>query len=108
MVRWWRRPDVDLQKFFEALPTAFVGRGYSREDRYRDFRAVFNTDAGRRVLAQIVREAEGLPVSRRDAADHAGLAYGAGKRWMGQWIVKAINELGSDIVIDRGDQDGNS
>ena len=83
----------DLAAFFAALAPVRVGHGsYSQLDRYRDFRAVFfGSDAGRRVLAQIVNLCEGLPVLEADAESHARMAYRAGMRRVGQEIVRWMN-----------------
>lgn len=57
MIRWlaWlrrhREPDID--KFFASLTPVQLGASYTRMDRYRDFRRVFGTEDGKRVLWQI-------------------------------------------------------
>lgn len=79
-----------LKKFFESLPV--ISRSYSKKDRFRDFKAVFGSEAGGRVLQSILAETEGLPIIEEDAESHAKLAYRAGKRSVGLWIVKTLNK----------------
>lgn len=78
-----------LKAFFASLPV--ISGSYTKKDRYRDFMAVFGTEAGGRVLQQIIKEAEGLPIIEEDAESHAKLAYRAGRRSLGLWIVKTLN-----------------
>lgn len=95
MFSWFRRrPKDKLQRFYASLPAIKAGRGtYTRGDRYRDFRAVFyghsSPEQGRRVLAQILDEANGLPDLESDT-DQA-LRFRAGKRSIGLKIVKWLN-----------------
>jgi hypothetical protein len=81
--------DPDILAFLEALRPVRVGKetGYSRLDRYRDFRATFGTDAGRRVLRQIMDLCEGPPAIETDLTNHALLAARAWSRRNGQMIV---------------------
>lgn len=46
--------EADPEAFFEALMRARLGEGYGPVERYRDFRQVFASPAGRRVLWQIL------------------------------------------------------
>lgn len=87
-----RRSGRDLQKFFGSLTHVRAGRlGYTKTDRYRDFRAVFATPEGRKVLAQIIDYCEGAPVIEADVSDTHGLAFKAGKRNVGLWMVQTLN-----------------
>ena len=45
-----RRRRRDPEAFFRDLATAQLGAGYGAAERRRDFRSVFATPAGRRVL----------------------------------------------------------
>jgi len=82
----------DLQKFFDSLTSIKPGRNqYTKMDRYRDFRRVFNSDEGKRVLSQIIGESEGLPIIENEVADTHKMAFRAGKRSVGLWIVQVLN-----------------
>ena len=48
--RFRRRPAGDLERFFAGLARDQLGPGYGGAERRRDFRSVFSTPAGRRVL----------------------------------------------------------
>lgn len=79
--------DQDIADFIEALRPVRVGRGgYTRLDRYRDFRAVFSSEQGKRVLSQIIDFSEGGLLSEMDAESHARLAFRAGMRRVGAII----------------------
>lgn len=89
---WWFRRDRDIQRFFESLTPAKPGRGsYTKKDRYRDFRQVFNTEPGRRVLAQIIDEAEGIPIVESEVDNTHRVSFRLGKRSLGLWIVRVLN-----------------
>ncbi len=100
----------DLQAFYEELMPvrATPGGEYTPEDRYRDFQAVFlSDDRGKRVLAQILREAEGPPIVMDEVSEHSYLAARAGMRLVGHTIIKWINDLPPDVVIESEDyEDG--
>lgn len=82
----------DLQRFFQSLSFVKPGRGgYKKMDRYRDFRQVFNTDSGKRVLAQIIDECEGLPIIEKEVSDTHKMAFRAGKRNVALWITQVLN-----------------
>jgi hypothetical protein len=58
-------PD-DVALFIDAMHRygevrAGMEGNYSYVDRYRDFHAVFSTDVGKKVLAQIVNHCDRLP-----------------------------------------------
>lgn len=102
-------PDSDLQAFYEALlPVRVTGEGsYTPEDRYRDFREVFyGSNAGKRVLAQIMDECEGPPVGEAQIESHAYLAMRAGKRTVGARIVLWMNAAPPDVAIVKEDDNG--
>lgn len=89
-----KRDDRDLQKFYDTLSPSKVGlNSYTKKDRAQDFRAVFNSPAGRRVLAQIISECEGPLLTESDVSDTHATAYRAGKRYPGLWIVKQLNAV---------------
>lgn len=93
---WLGAPRIghgDLQKFFESLPRVRATHAgpYTKFDRYRDFRRVFGTDEGRRVLAQIVNHCEGPILTQAEIHNHADLSFRAGQREPGQWIVHVLN-----------------
>ena len=88
----WFKPRTDLQAFFASLSPAKPGRnGYTKADRYRDFRAVFATESGRRVLAQLIDHCEGLPIVEKEVSDTHLTAYRMGQREPGLWIVRVLN-----------------
>lgn len=80
---------------FASLPQVAVGERYTREDRRRDFMAVFAGDStaeqGARVLAQICAICEGTPIGPRDVDNHALLAFRAAMRWV-------VAEIGNCMV----------
>lgn len=91
-MRLFRRRKTDLQRFFDGLGTYRAGhRGYTKKDRYRDFRQVFSSEAGKRVLSQIIAESEGLPVVESEASDTHRISFRLGKRSLGLWIVRVLN-----------------
>lgn len=82
------QPDSDIADFIEALRPVKVGRNnYTRLDRYRDFRAVFGSEQGKRVLSQIIDASEGGVIAEADAESHARLAFRAGMRRVGALIA---------------------
>lgn len=85
-----RKPasQEDVAALIEALRPVRVGRAnYTRTDRYRDFSSVFGSDAGKRVLSQIIDFAEGPPTIESDLSNHALLAARAWARRVGQMIA---------------------
>ena len=88
---WWKGRAA-LAGFYGSLTPVRVGRNdYTKTDRYRDFRAVFTTPEGRKVLSQIIAYSEGLPVSEREVSDTHRTAFRAGQRDTGLWIVRVLN-----------------
>ena len=76
--------DADpLLALLEQLPRIWPTEDgpYNYTDRARDFLQVFNTDQGRRVLAQIGQFCDQKP-SRADTDKPGRLAFDAGKRWV--------------------------
>lgn len=97
-----RKPLGNLQAFFDGMRPHFVkakwNTSYTPLDRYREFNEVFqSTDAGRRVLAQIIDLCEGLPLSLNQISDHAYMAFRAGKREVGLDIQKLLVEEPRDF-----------
>lgn len=91
---WVKDDDRDLQAFYESLSPVRIGlQGYSKADRSADFRRLFNTPEGRRVLAQVIAEAEGAAILESEVGDTHKLAFRAGKRYLGQWIVRQLNAI---------------
>ena len=87
--RLWRRPACpDPEAFLDDLRRAAFGPSYDSFDRYRDFRAVFESEAGRRVLAQIM---EWCLMWRSTAAPEPhDTYYNEGKRAIGLQIMKVM------------------
>ena len=59
---------------------------YTRLDRYRDFRTVFGTTEGKRVLRQIIDTCEGAKPPSPEASPQRLAAYVAGKH-IAHWIL---------------------
>lgn len=57
-MRWFarrnRRPESDLDGFFRSLSAQQLGPAYGPLDRHRDFKRVFSSAEGRRVLWTIL------------------------------------------------------
>ena len=101
-LRWFRRifgggrveDKPDLAAFFQSLSPVKVGRdGYADLDRYRDFRQVFSTPEGRRVLHQIIDYCEGPPRTEQGADQIHRNIFRDGRRDGGLWIVKTMNAV---------------
>lgn len=91
MIGLFKRKDKDIKAFFESLSMVKTGRnGYSKMDRYRDFRKVFGTEEGRRVLAQIVDHSD-IPIVESEVSDTHKMAFRAGQRNLSMWIIKVLN-----------------
>lgn len=97
-------PDDDITAFIEALRPVKVGRnGYSRIDRYRDFKATFSTESGKRVLAQIIDLCEGPVPTESDIENHAKLAGRAMMRRVGALISAWTSVPPPEDVPTQGD-----
>lgn len=81
-------PVDEIAAFIQALqPIRATGEGpYKPVDRYRDFHSVFGSDAGKRVLSQIVDKGD-RRVTEMDAEKQATLIWRAAQRELAQWIV---------------------
>lgn len=77
--------NKDIADFIDALRPVRVGRnGYRHIDRYRDFNSVLlGTDAGKRVLSQIIDLLEGPTVGEHELSNHALLAARAWSKRLG-------------------------
>lgn len=97
LLAWIRGPERDLQAFFEGLRPVKVGlNGYTKMDRYRDFRNTFSTEAGRRVLHQIIDHCEGAIMRESDAEQTHRTAFRGGKRSAGIWIMLQMDAVPLD------------
>lgn len=99
MIGWLRAKfgEPDLAAFFEGLSPVKVGQsGYTELDRYQDFRQVFSTPTGRRVLHQIIDHCEGRPASEHDAEQTHRAAFRNGLRSGGLWIIAKMNAVPLD------------
>lgn len=86
------RGKPDLHGFFQSLTAVRPGQGgYTHLDRYRDFREVFGTPVGRKVLHQLVDHCEGSPSLELDAEQTHKTAFRNGRRSVGLWIVHTMN-----------------
>lgn len=74
--------DSEIAAFVEALRPVRVSPDgpYTPQDRYNEFHQLFSSEAGKRVLSQIIDYAEGRPISIHDIDSHAKLAFRAGQR----------------------------
>lgn len=82
--------EADPEAFFESLLRARLGEGYGPVERYRDFRQVFASPAGRRVLWQILEWAHLFrPVAVR--GDSAETYRRDGERNIGLRILATLN-----------------
>jgi hypothetical protein len=94
------KPLGNLQAFFDSLKPAFVKprwkTSYTPLDRYREFNEVFRTEAGRRVLAQIVDLCEGIPLSLNQIENHAYMAFRQGQREVGLKITQYMVDEPTD------------
>jgi hypothetical protein len=82
---WPPKAELEaLRRLYEALPAikARPDGPYTFADESRDFWAVFNTDAGKRVLARIAGICDPVPVGPGQARDHGQMAFQAGMRWV--------------------------
>lgn len=81
--------DASIRRYFEALRPIVVSADgpYKPIDRYRDFATVFGSDAGKRVLSQIISMCEDK-VPREDADEPAVRAYIARRR-VG-WLIASM------------------
>lgn len=94
-----------LIAFLERLPRIKVGLDYTKTDQARDFLAVFGTDAGQRVLAQI--SAFCSPISSQADAEKPGLlAFREGQRWVLGKIMHAFILPGPDPVKEESPDAG--
>jgi hypothetical protein len=73
----------------DELVRALPADGYSDRDRYADYRAVFGTPQGKRVLADILRECHFWVSTDRGEDTHA-TAFLNGKRDLGLWLADVV------------------
>lgn len=93
------RGAADPEAFFESLMRARLGEGYGPVERYRDFRQVFASPAGRRVLWQILEWAHLFrPVAVR--GDSNETYRRDGERNVGLRILATLNAE----PLDRAEQ----
>ena len=82
----------DLQRFFESITHVQVHKdGYTKRDRYSDFRVTFASDAGKRVLSQLIAYTEGQPIVEAEVNNVNSILFRAGKREVGLWVIKMLN-----------------
>jgi hypothetical protein len=86
-----RKPNVepvdDIARVVEAIQAISIDKSsYGPLDRYREFRQVFGTDAGKRVLSQIIAMCEGPVLREHEVHDHAKIAYRQGMRFVSAQI----------------------
>ena len=88
--RLFRRPEPDLDGFLDDLRAATLGVSYSHLDRYRDFRAVFGTAQGKRVLWEVLGWCQIYRAYR--GSDTTELFMREGKRNIGLRLLATMND----------------
>lgn len=100
----WPAPETlqQIRALYEALPAVRANKDgpYTFDDERRDFWAVFNTEAGRRVLARIAQVCDPMPISPRDASDPGLMAFMAGQRWVMHEINRCMAGRGVSVPQD--------
>lgn len=91
-----RKPNTqsdDIAALIEALRPVRVGRqNYTALDRYREARLTFSSEAGKRILSQIVDLCEGKVLFEHEVESVGKLAYRAGMRFVGIQIMAWMNQ----------------
>lgn len=103
----WRNID-DLTEFLSQLPAVRVGaNGYTEADRAADFRAVFSTEQGSRVLSQIATLCDPA-ISLSDTDKLGRLAYKSGMRAVMQNIQRCfvVREETDRLIVEAEDGEG--
>lgn len=59
---------------------------YTTLDRYKDFSTVKNSDAGNRMISEIINICD-VKTFENEANDAGKLAFRAGKRYVALWIL---------------------
>lgn len=85
-----RFSEAEVVAFFEKLPNARLGPGYSEVDRAADFLEVFTTEQGQRVLAQIADMCQPHPTPA-DSDKPGKLAFKEGQRWVLGSLMMCFN-----------------
>lgn len=80
-------PIDDIARVVDAIQAISIDRStYTALDRYREFRLVFGSDAGKRVLSQIVSMCEGPVLREHEVSDLGKMAYRQGMRYVSHMI----------------------
>lgn len=89
-----------------SLPRVFVGRdNYTEEQRQADFRILFSTDVGARVIAQIMQICDPF-FGDRDFENPGRLAAKAGMRRVGLEIQRCFMVRGEPRIERVNPRDG--
>ena len=96
--RLFQRPEPDLEAFLDDLRAATLGDSYGRLDRYRDFRAVFGTEQGKRVLWELLGWCRIYQIYR--GHDTTEIFRREGRRNIGLRLLATMNEE----PVDRPDR----
>lgn len=95
--------EADISALIEALRPVKVGRNnYTELDRHRDFKAVFGSTEGKRVLSQIIDFCEGRPIAEDQCEGLGRLSFLAGRRRAGLWIMSKLNPPADHDVSTQG------
>lgn len=95
-----RLGNLDLQAFFAEF-ASFNRGGYTKDDKHQDFLATFTSDEGKRVLAQIIDKTEGSPIIEADVESTHRMAFRAGARSVGLWIVMCMTQQTARITVQK-------
>lgn len=82
---------AELQKMYDSFQFRRPGIEYTKADRFKDFNRVFGDESGRRVLSQIIEKSEGKVIYEHEADTTGKLAYRAGSRYIGLWIIGILS-----------------
>ena len=84
-----KRPDAAAKLAQADAIGRALPENYADRDVHADFKAVFNTDQGKRVLARILAECH-FWVSTDRGEDTHSTAWCNGKRDLGIWLTEII------------------
>lgn len=91
-----------IRALYDALPSPRAAQEgpYTFSDEHRDYWSVFNTEAGRRVLASIAQICDPAPVGPHQAGDAGLLAFMAGQRWVMYEINRRLAGRGARVISE--------
>lgn len=108
MIRWpWRRlPKPDIEAFLAELAASHPGKGYSKMDRYRDFKRLFGSEDGRRVLHELFSWGNMFrPVAPMSKFDPYETAFHDGERNI---VLKLLAVMNAEPSVRPASSKGNN